>query len=225
MYACLGDVELTGISGGDGGRAAKVAAGGERVLVVVAVEGVGRMVVDGIRVEAAPACLDRRAVYAAVAARIVQRHLQSGRARALARHAPRPATPTATDATSSTAAAHAPASSTATAGGTASSTTAHATASSPARSTATAGGTTSSTATANATSADVTAAVGVRQRREPGGRRHGVGCGSGRGDRGVRGFHHRDGGQDPLVLGESVGCFYSPLSRSCRDQKKKKRVR
>ena len=53
---CLG---LTRISGGYGGRAAKVAAGGERVLLVVAVEGEGRMVVDGVWAEAAPACLDR----------------------------------------------------------------------------------------------------------------------------------------------------------------------
>lgn len=83
--------ELTRIGVGDGGRAAEVAAGGDGVLLVVAVEGVGGVVVDGVRVEAAPAGLDRRAVRA-VAAGVVQRDLQRRRARALARHAPRSST-------------------------------------------------------------------------------------------------------------------------------------
>jgi hypothetical protein len=83
---------LTGIGVGDGGRAAEVAAGRGGVLLVVAVEGVGRVVVDGVRVEAAPALLDRGAVRA-VAAGVVQRDLQRGRAGALAGHAPRPAAP------------------------------------------------------------------------------------------------------------------------------------
>jgi hypothetical protein len=83
--------ELTWVCGGEGGGAAKVAAGLHGVLLVVAVEGVGRVVADGVRAEAAPALLDRGAVRAALPARVVQRHPQRRRARAGARHAPAPA--------------------------------------------------------------------------------------------------------------------------------------
>jgi hypothetical protein len=49
------------------------------------------VVADGVRAKAAPAPLDGGAVRAALAARVVQRHLQHRRARAGARHAPAPA--------------------------------------------------------------------------------------------------------------------------------------
>jgi hypothetical protein len=83
--------ELTRVGGGEDCGAAEVAAGLHGVLLVVGVEGVGRVVADGVRAKAAPAPLDGGAVRAALAARVVQRHLQHRRARAGARHAPAPA--------------------------------------------------------------------------------------------------------------------------------------
>ena len=83
-----GGGEFTWVGGGEDGGAGEVAAGLHGVLLVVAVEGVGRVVADGVRAEAAPALLDGRAVRAALPARVVQRHLERRRARAGARHAP-----------------------------------------------------------------------------------------------------------------------------------------
>lgn len=82
---------FTWIGAGEDGGAAEVAAGLDGVLLVVVVEGVGGVIADGVRAEAAPALLDGGAVRAALPARVVQRHLQRRGARAGARHAPAPA--------------------------------------------------------------------------------------------------------------------------------------
>ncbi|GMN63909.1 hypothetical protein TIFTF001_032990 [Ficus carica] len=80
---------ITGVGLGDGGGAGEVAgAGGHGLALVVAVEGVGGVGLDGVWEEAESARLQRQAVGAGTAG-VVQRRLQCLHAGVAPRHAPR----------------------------------------------------------------------------------------------------------------------------------------
>ena len=69
---------LTRISSDEHCRPPKVAAGRHRVPLVISVESIGRMSLDGIWIVAAPRRLNRRTICSTNAARIVQRILERG---------------------------------------------------------------------------------------------------------------------------------------------------
>lgn len=81
---------LTWISACSKSRATEVAAGRDRILLIVAVEGVGGVITDGDGGEAGAAWLNGGAVGAAVPTGVVQCSLQCSLRRGLGGHAPAP---------------------------------------------------------------------------------------------------------------------------------------
>jgi hypothetical protein len=81
---------IAGIFAGEYGAGAKVARGPSRCLLVVGVIGVACMVTVGVRLEAAPASLDCRAICPALPACVVQPLLQGCLAGLGTCHAPTP---------------------------------------------------------------------------------------------------------------------------------------